>query len=247
MVCLLFIHHKIINMIKNNIVLLLMVTVFFSCACSKESTDINEENVFTYWVGASKVPCTGVGPMQCMLVKKGVDFDALKWTNFYDTIIGFDYKPGYVYKLKVKEEKIPLDQIPADASSIKYTLIKVLEKNLQPGTLLNDIWVLEKIGTTKIAVGSGRNRTPQIEINLAQNRFFGNDGCNNMMGSLKLVDDKNLEFGRIAGTRMACTDMENPYKFTQALAKTKTYTIENLKLILLDIDGIALLQFQKID
>jgi len=232
---------------KNKIVLVLMVGIFFSCVSSKETTSKKEENVYTYWIDSSTVACVGVGPMRCLRVKKGELFDDLKWTYFYDTIKGFDYQPGYTYKLQVREEKIPLNQVPADASSIKYTLVKMLEKTQQKGLQLNDIWVLEMLGDIEIPASKGRNRTPQIEINLAENRFFGNDGCNNIMGGLKLVDAEKLEFGMIAGTKMACLNMQNSYKFTQALGKTRTYKIDGLKLYCFDSEGKELLQFKKVD
>lgn len=232
---------------KNKIVIMLVLSVIFSCACSKETSNTNEENVFTYWIGSSTVPCTGVAPIQCMQVKKGADFDALEWTYFYDTIKGFDYKPGYVYKLKVKEEKIPLDQVPADASSIKYTLIKMLDKKLQTGTLLNDIWVLEKMASGTIPNKDGIGRQAQIEINVSKKKFYGNDGCNNMMGAILKVDSENLQFSGVGTTKMACPDMGNSYKFTQALEKTNSYKIDGLKLFFFDVNGKELLQFKKVD
>ncbi|RXM38438.1 hypothetical protein BOQ62_17625 [Chryseobacterium sp. CH21] len=61
--------------------------------------------------------------MQCMQVKESAAAD---WTNFYSKIEGFTYEPGYEYVLKVKTEKIA--NPPADASSIKYTLIEQVSK-----------------------------------------------------------------------------------------------------------------------
>ncbi|MEG1616603.1 MAG: DUF4377 domain-containing protein [Bacteroidales bacterium] len=42
------------------------------------------------------------------------------------TISGFEYVPGYDWKLKVKKEIIK--NPPADASNISYTLVKVISK-----------------------------------------------------------------------------------------------------------------------
>ncbi|GAE83622.1 lipoprotein [Bacteroides reticulotermitis JCM 10512] len=58
-----------------------------------------------------------------MLVKKG---NATEWEYFYSNIEGFQYEPGYEFVLKVKEEK--LENVPADASSIKYVLVKQISK-----------------------------------------------------------------------------------------------------------------------
>ncbi len=60
-----------------------------------------------------------------MLVKENLDSD---WKNFYDQINGFKFQEGYEYKLKVKVTEIK--NPPADASSLKYSLVEILEKNV---------------------------------------------------------------------------------------------------------------------
>ncbi|QQY34713.1 DUF4377 domain-containing protein [Chryseobacterium gleum] len=61
--------------------------------------------------------------MKCLQVKEN---DSENWTNFYSSIEGFTYEPGYEYVLKVKTEKI--ENPPADASSIRYTLVEQVSK-----------------------------------------------------------------------------------------------------------------------
>ncbi|WP_312076161.1 DUF4377 domain-containing protein [Chryseobacterium sp.] len=39
---------------------------------------------------------------------------------------GFIYEPGFEYELKVRTEK--LENVPADASSLKYVLVKEVGK-----------------------------------------------------------------------------------------------------------------------
>ena len=48
------------------------------------------------------------------------------WNLFYSQIEGFSYEPGYEYVLQVRKEKI--DNPPADGSSIRYRLVKVVSK-----------------------------------------------------------------------------------------------------------------------
>ena len=67
--------------------------------------------------------CVGLGPMQCMLVKEKQEDD---WTLFYSNIEGFDYEEGYEYVLNVQEEHLDPSTIPADASSIKWTLNNIV-------------------------------------------------------------------------------------------------------------------------
>jgi hypothetical protein len=87
----------------------------------KEAVAANEKTLI---IGAQTVDCSaGAGRMKCLQVKENA---SESWTNFYSNIEGFTYEPGYEYVLQVKTEKI--DNPPADASSIKYTLIKQVSK-----------------------------------------------------------------------------------------------------------------------
>lgn len=74
-------------------------------------------------IASQQGDCIGVVPQKCLLVKKGTDTD---WTFFYTQIDGFQYEEGYEYVLEVKEEKV--ENVPADASSLKYTLVKEVSK-----------------------------------------------------------------------------------------------------------------------
>jgi glyoxylase-like metal-dependent hydrolase (beta-lactamase superfamily II) len=92
-----------------------------------EIIDIPQKTNTTFsnlYVDSKLVDCVGVAPQQCMLVREDADSD---WEYFYDQISGFKFEKGYEYKLKIKTTEIK--NPPADASSLKYTLIKVLEKN----------------------------------------------------------------------------------------------------------------------
>ena len=100
-------------------ILLLTVT---SCRSSHSET---EASGITYWINSSKVPCEGVGPMQCLEVRQS---ESAPWQLFYSEIEGFDYEPGYLYRIRVREEKRDPENIPADASSIRYILVSIEEK-----------------------------------------------------------------------------------------------------------------------
>ncbi|MNC83485.1 hypothetical protein D3C75_1374700 [compost metagenome] len=45
---------------------------------------------------------------------------------FYQQIEGFTFEPGFRYQLEVRTEQ--LTDVPADASSVRYQLIKVVSK-----------------------------------------------------------------------------------------------------------------------
>ena len=96
-----------------------------SCQPSKPG----DRDIHTYQVNSSRVPCTGVGPMECLQVRKGEDPD---WQLFYSEIEGFEFEPGYTYRLRVREEKLDPATVPADASSIRFVLVEVVEKKPDP-------------------------------------------------------------------------------------------------------------------
>ncbi len=79
----------------------------------------------TLYVDSKLVDCVGVGKQQCMLVREDPNSN---WENFYDKIIGFKFQPGYTYKLKIQVTEIK--NSPADTSSLKYSLVEILEKNI---------------------------------------------------------------------------------------------------------------------
>ena len=74
-------------------------------------------------VAAATVSCTGSFPQQCMQVRSRADGP---WEYFFDTIEGFSYEPGYVYRIRVAVRVIASP--PADGSSRAFRLLAVLSK-----------------------------------------------------------------------------------------------------------------------
>jgi heat shock protein HslJ len=72
-------------------------------------------------VAPNLVDCVGVAPTKCLQVREvGAD-----WQNFFGSIEGFNFKPDFSYKLLVNVTK--LQNPPADGSSLKYTLVRLLD------------------------------------------------------------------------------------------------------------------------
>ena len=76
------------------------------------------------YVAAQRVPCVGVGPMECLQTRESPD---QPWQLFYGEIEGFDFQPGTEYRLRIVEE--PVLNPPADGSSIRTKLDRVLEQH----------------------------------------------------------------------------------------------------------------------
>jgi heat shock protein HslJ len=245
-------------MTKLQILLLVISFCVFSCSTSYSSSKAKDDfsstdsrstlpdNEYIYWVNSLKAQCIGVAPMQCLQIQKGNEITTNNWKLFYSTIEGFDYEQGYQYKIIVKEEPVPTNQIPSDSSSIKYTLVKVLMKKLDGNMKLHDIWVLESIKGERIDLGK-RQKRPQLEINLQQMKISGNDGCNNFSSPILNIDSEKLIFSNIAVTRKYCIDMDIPNRFHQNIIKVDNYSIKDKKLYLFDQLGNELFCFKKTD
>ena len=77
-------------------------------------------------VGPTLAKCYGVGPQSCMVVDGGL---------FYDPIEGFDYEPGYDYRLRIgKYDPWDGSEPPQDAGQYAYRLLEQLEKTPAPST-----------------------------------------------------------------------------------------------------------------
>ena len=79
------------------------------------------------FVCPEKAECVGVAPQECFLVKEDPDDE---WQYFYDQIEGFEWEPGYTYELRVAVH--PVENPPADGSSLRYELIEVVDKAATP-------------------------------------------------------------------------------------------------------------------
>ncbi len=224
------------SLLKTMLPITIIATLFTSC---------NSIKTTTYWVNSIKVNCSsGAGKMQCLQVYKGVDVDKATWSTFYAPIEGFEFEFGSFQKIEVTETQLDPKDVPADASSIKYKLVKVLEKKQDPKMALNDIWTVTKINNS--AIGKTR-QIPSLEINISKMQVSGTDGCNNFTGDIKNITARNIEFGPIASTRKMCMDMTIPNAFNKALNASVSYKKEALSLTFFDTEGNETLTLKKID
>ena len=96
---------------------LLLCSALLLGAC--QSTPTTE----TLYIQDQLADCVGVAPMKCMQVRSQ---PGASWSLFYQQIEGFTFEPGFRYQLEVHTEQ--LTDVPADASSVRYQLIRVVSK-----------------------------------------------------------------------------------------------------------------------
>jgi heat shock protein HslJ len=225
-----------------------LLLLLFACGNKMQKTETSDTSIERYWVNSSKADCIGVGPMTCLQIQK-TDSMTGDWENFYSNIQGFEYQPGYLYRIEVKVRELPPNEVPADASSRKYELVKILEKMPDPKLKLIDIWALKAIQGESVEGEKwvGPNKQPYIEFTHDLKKFMGTDGCNQISGKITRISEDKIEFGPVIQTKMACPDMRIPNLFHEQLGRVDTWTREGLDLIFMDKNKNEILRFKKVD
>jgi len=224
--------------------LLFLVGTIFFLACSAEN---KKQEQHVYWINSTKVSCIGLAPTRCMQIQRSENLNPSSWESFHGTIHGFEYQEGYIYKIIVKENHLDPADLPADASSIEYTLVEIIEKRQDLKLRINDIWVAIEIKGESLVTDTVGIALPQLEINVGDMRYMGNDACNQYNGGIIELDDQRIRFGIAAGTRMMCMDMRIPDLFNASLPEINTWEIKENKLKLFDADGKKVMVLGHID
>ncbi len=217
--------------VMNKLLYLITLPLLIACASSgnrkNQDTEMTE-SISTYNIAPYRVSCVGVAPMQCLLVRKSPSDN---WEYFYSAIKGFEHKPGTEYMIKVKE--VQLENVPADASSISYELVEIIEsKSYAPKAInLHDIWgVIELNGINPLA--SQCEQT--IELNLNEGTALGKAGCNNFRAEFETTDNSNIiVFKNIIGTKKTCPNQTLEDTYLKALASVDAYFRFNQNLYLI--------------
>jgi len=198
-----------------------------------------EGETLTLFVGPNQVPCMGVAPQRCLLVKESPEAD---YTLFYSRIDGFEFEPGFEYELLVNRPTVP--NPPADASSFRWTLIEVVSQTPVAPTaeLEGTIWQL--IAQTD---ENGMLTMPRAEATLLlqAGEASGQGGCN-MFFAPYTLDGAQLSFGPAGSTMMACEEpaMRQEQTYFANLEQVASYQIVANQLQMADADGVVLLAFQ---
>ncbi|UVA81232.1 META and DUF4377 domain-containing protein [Pandoraea commovens] len=77
-------------------------------------------------VDSQMADCVGVAPRKCLRVRAADDSGKSQWELWYAHIDGFEWKPGVEYRVKIHGE--PVANPPADASSMRWTLVEVIRE-----------------------------------------------------------------------------------------------------------------------
>ena len=142
----------------------------------------------------------------------------------------------------LKKEHLDPKEIPADASSIRYTLIKELKKKKDSLSPLQGDWRLTHIREKEV---SENPKSVTIHFNISQNNVYGNDSCNSFFGSIKQITSNKMHFRALASTKRWCKDMSLATPFLQAIENVFFYRLDENSLFLLDENKSILMQFKR--
>lgn len=205
------------------LVVISIVFLFFSCSDGPKKV--------LWLIASKKVDCSGVAKQECLQIKE----DGKKeWSLFYDQIEGFDYTEGFYYKIKVEVTQV--EHPPADGSSLKYKLLKILEKSKIPLNLDDGSWLVTRIKDT-----DSFSRNPFLKIDLSKNEINGNTSCNRFSAEIAVVNSK-ITISGLSSTEMRCRDYDTEVVFLEALKNVNTYALNQEKLQLFDKNDQLLIE-----
>ena len=170
------------------------------------------------YISDHKIACAGT--FECMQIKEKAKKD---WQVTTDTIIGFNYQEGYVYRLLVEiaEPKNTCAGILND----KYKLVKIISKtktNYNPAEKLgNKTWHLKALTGEKVTL-SEKDTAIFIRLNVKGGKLSGRGVCNSFVGTLK-TDGHSITFENIAFTKMFCEGITIEKILSGYLTAVKTY------------------------
>jgi heat shock protein HslJ len=198
----------------------------------------------TLFIGPRLVDCTGVAPQKCMTVMEDPEDG---YQLFYGDIDGFNFEESYEYELVVRVEEI--ENPPADASNLKYSLVNIVNKT--PARPTANPEVSMPVQTYKLEwylndLGKKTSVLPGTEITLAfvEDRIGGSSGCNQYGGTVE-VNANSIEVGELMSTMMACEEkvMQQEQAYLAALGEAATYEASSETLAMANSQGQMILSF----
>ncbi len=108
-----------------------LLLLSFTIGCGRDRTlkigRSTDEMIETLIIGPYTQTCQGFIEQQCYLE---FNEESQEWEFFYESIQGFDFEPGYIYKLKVRLEDRGTEI--QDVGRYAYHLVEVLSKEAAP-------------------------------------------------------------------------------------------------------------------
>lgn len=170
-----------------------------------------------------------------------VSTGTFKWNTEGNKITLSNEEPG---KYLVGENK--LVHLDKDGRTISGTLAEkyILLKKM-PG-IAEKYWKITELYGKKVTMSAGMKKEPHMILRAENNRINVTGGCNTFMGTYELKPDNQISFGKLAGTLMACPDMETERLFMQAIGEADNYYVDENNLVLNKAKMAPLARFEAV-
>ncbi len=93
-------------------------------------------------------------------------------------------------------------------------------------------WKLVELNGKPVTITDDMRKEAHLILRTAGSRVTGHAGCNSFMGSYEIKPNNRISFSKIAGTMMACTNMETEAAFKSVLEMADNYNLTGDTLIL---------------
>ena len=106
-----------------------LILLSLTIGCERETTGVgpligpSQDNMEILIIGPYTQTCQGFIEQTCLLE---FNEESQQWEFFYEGIRGFDFEPGFIYRLKVSLHKRP--EGIQDVGRYEYRLVEVLSK-----------------------------------------------------------------------------------------------------------------------
>ncbi len=213
-----------------------------SCSTMKKSKNpkIIEEGL---WVSGYKVTkAEDTSPKQYYWVNKNDNPESNTWFLLEQPLKGYYFQEGIMKHLKVKKVALDPEVMPTEQVNFQYESTDILMKQKDNRYAAIGEWNLETINGLK---PKDIKSLPTLFMNLAQQSYSGNDGCNSYSGTITHIGQKALSLGHAAATMRACILPDIGAEYYSTLSKVAAYKVEDNMLLLLNDKDQVLITFSK--
>lgn len=119
------------------------------------------------------------------------------------------------------------------------------------GNTSKTVTVADLAGEWEILKVKGKSvkaeETPFLGFDVTEKQLYGNAGCNSLMGTLEIDEEKKnaLSFGAVGSTKRMCADMSAENAILPALEEVKGFSLEGENLVLTNEAGNEVLELRK--
>lgn len=213
----------------------LLVAAGCASSATEASTTQKAEPVERYWIAGERMPCPADTARACYQVQRNDTLVAGAWEAFPYAVPGFDYRPGFLYHVRLQR-----------ASDTAFALVELINRTPDTRAQLAHRYTLTRLGGEDVVEVATDMQLPYVTFDFDGSRVAGSDGCNQLRAEAEVLSrGGDLALGPIVSTRRACSSMALPARFTEALREARRFEVRDETLLLRDGSGRVLMRLSR--